>query len=288
MARGLFRWLGRELLGPLIEALLPADCPGCRDPLPGIRRAGLCEACWEAIEPVVSPLCSRCGIGFATLVEDEHAGDRLCGRCLDRPPLFDGARCALVFEGPVRALLHLFKFDHRRDLARDFARAIVLALPAEERFDVIAPVPLHWTRRLMRGYNQAALLPRAIARATAAPFAPRLLVKRSRTPDQAGLDASARRQNLRGAFVVRRGLPVRRAVSHWTRFLPPPLNQLARERAAHHGGGAPLAGLRILLIDDVLTTGATAEECARTLKRAGASRVFVAAVARTPLTHGRG
>jgi len=170
-----------------------------------------------------------------------------------------------VFEGAVRTLLHLLKFDDRRDLARPLSEALVAALPADEVFDLIAPVPLHWTRRLSRGYNQAALLARRVARARAVALAPGLLVKRRRTLDQARLDAEARRRNLRGSFSIGRG---------WRR----------RGRRGSGGATRPLEGLRVLLVDDVLTTGATAEACARTLKRAGAARVIVLAVARTPLT----
>jgi ComF family protein len=161
-----------------------------------------------------------------------------------------------VFEGAVRTLLHLLKFDDRRDLARPLSRALADALPAEEAFDLVIAVPLHWTRRLARGYNQAALLARRIARARNVSFASGILVKRRRTPDQSRLDAPARRRNVRACFTVSRP---------WWR----------RRRGLH--------GLRVLLVDDVLTTGATAEACARALKSAGASRVFVVAVARTPL-----
>lgn len=257
-----------ELVSPLIEALLPADCPGCALPLPGVSWSGLCDGCWRRIEPARSPLCPMCGIPYPSLIESERADDRPCGRCLDRPPAFDGARCALVFDGPVRALLHLFKFDNRRDLAKVLARSIVEALPRDEEFDLIVPVPLHWTRRLKRGYNQAALLARLVARAKGAPLARRLLVKRRRTADQTELDAAARRRNVRGAFVVRAD-GGRAALS------------FALPRRAR-GPRSPVSGLRILLVDDVLTTGATADECARVLKEAGAGRVFVGAVARTP------
>jgi ComF family protein len=158
----------------------------------------------------------------------------------------------------VRALVHGFKYEHRRELARYFARTIVAALPSEECFDLIVPVPLHWTRRIARGYNQSALLARAIGRSTRAPVALRVLVKRRRTADQTSLDIAARRRNVRTAFAVRKA------------------------RAGF------LSGLRVLLVDDVLTTGATAGACARVLREAGASRVFVAAIARTPLARPAG
>lgn len=317
------QWLLHGVLGSVIEAVLPADCPACEMPLPGISRKGLCSRCWDGISPLEGPFCPRCGIPSSTFAGETLTEDRAirnqadslslsssltsrpCGRCLARPPAYDAARCALAYEGAVRTLLHLFKFDRRRDLAGFLANAMIAtALPSGETFDAVVPVPLHWTRRLQRGYNQAALLARPIARATHTRYAGRLLVKRRRTLDQSALDAAARRKNLRGTFGLRASLrsSVRPPSPHSpalrlrpllrNAFRPSTLLRVAIGRDSFLWGelnsvatlcSPMLTGLRVLLVDDILTTGSTAEECARVLKRAGAGRVFVVAVARTPL-----
>ena len=290
-------FLRDQILAPLVEGLLPAPCPGCRDPLPGFSRGGLCDRCWRSIVRVPHPVCTRCGIPFPLALDRASpALDGPCGACAIRPPAYDGARCALVYEDAVRTLLHLFKFDHRPDLARHLAPVIVGALPPDAVFDLVVPVPLHWTRRLKRGYNQAALLSRRVARKTGTPCR-EALMKRRRTRDQAMLDADERRRNPRGAFAVRtpfisklkglirgRWLPLSQRGRPDAVDIPLPAaagTRPARARRAKNGSG--VAGARVLLIDDILTTGATAEECARVLKAAGAASVFVAAVARTPL-----
>jgi len=182
---------------------------------------------------------------------------------VNRFPLDDQGRCALCrlgvsgydavytygsYEGALRTLIHLFKYGGVRPLAGHFGKLLAVALPREERFDLIVPMPLHWRRRWQRGYNQAALLAREISRRWNAPV--RNVVRRRRsTRPQAGLTNAKRRANVAGAFRITRGVR--------------------------------LDGMRVLLVDDVLTTGATASACARVLKRAGARQVTVLAVART-------
>jgi ComF family protein len=147
----------------------------------------------------------------------------------------------------MRELIHLLKYRRIAPLAEPLGRMMGSAFPRDERFDAIVPMPLHWQRRWSRGFNQAELLARALSKQTGLPV--RLLVRRKRsTAAQAGLTNAGRRANVRGAFEVRRANSVR--------------------------------GLRILLIDDVFTTGATAGACAGALKRAGAERVAVLALAR--------
>jgi ComF family protein len=184
---------------------------------------------------------------------------------LNRAPLDEQGRCTLCrlglqgfdavytygsYEGALRELIHLFKYSGVRPLARRFGDLLARALPGEAGFDVIVPMPLHWSRRWQRGFNQSALLAREVARRRNVPLTD-VVRRKKRTASQAGLTNSKRRLNVQGAFEVR---PRRHA---------------------------SLAGKHVLLVDDVLTTGATASACARALKRAGAARVTLLALART-------
>ena len=151
------------------------------------------------------------------------------------------------YEGNLRELIHLFKFSGITTLAKPFGNFLRQALPREAGFDVIVPMPLHWTKRYSRGYNQSQLLSKEISKVWKIPV--RNVVRRvRRTEAQAGLSSAQRRLNVRAAF---------------------------RARAKHN-----VTGLSILLVDDVLTTGATASACARELKRAGAAHVALLTLAR--------
>jgi len=176
---------------------------------------------------------------------DEQGRCALCRLGLNG---FDGAYTFGAYEGALRRLIHLFKYDGIRTLAGPLAEFMLAALPRQERFDAIVPMPLHWRRRWQRGFNQAKLLAEAVSRRTGIPVLEAARRRRA-TPPQAGLSHAERRRNVAGAFTVR-----------------------PRVR---------LEGRRLLLIDDVFTTGATAGACAAALKRAGAERVCLLALART-------
>lgn len=158
---------------------------------------------------------------------------------------FDEAFCYGSYEGTLRKLIHLFKYSGVRRLAQPLAALLADALPRDRQFDLVTAVPLHWRRRWQRGYNQAELLGRAIARARGIPSA-NVLRRVAATRAQAGLSNAQRRENVAGAFRARRRV----------------------------------AGLRILIVDDVMTTGATLGACARALKKAGAKSVSVLSLAR--------
>ncbi len=208
------------------------------------RRDPLCGACWEGLERIRPPWCRCCGIPIGI--------EGLCGVCRRRRPRFAYARAAARYGGLVREAIHAFKFGGRRGLAEPLGELVagigLSALPGAAP-DLLVPVPLHRRRERERGYNQALLLSRCLERTWGIPVKADVLVRRGPTVPQADLDAPARRRNVRGAFAV---------------TTP-----------------ETILGCHVVLVDDVLTTGATAGECARCLTRAGASVVGVLTIART-------
>jgi ComF family protein len=170
-----------------------------------------------------------------------------CALCRSGLRGFDAAYCFGFYEGVLRKLIHLFKYSGMKPLAKPLSDLLGVALPRDERFDAITAVPLHWRRQWQREFNQSELLARATARRSGIPVVRALKRVRS-TLTQAGLSNAGRRRNMAGAFVCRRPDAVK--------------------------------GRRILLIDDVMTTGSTAAACALALKRAGAVRVALLTIAR--------
>jgi ComF family protein len=189
--------------------------------------------------------CSRCRTPFLNPFPLDEDG--VCALCRSGVRGFDAAYSFGAYDGVLRELIHLFKYRRIRTLARPLADLLALAFPLDRPLDVIVPMPLHWRRRWRRGFNQAALLAAELGRRRGLPVI-RAVRRRRHTASQAGLTHAARRRNVAGAFVVRREEAVR--------------------------------GKRVLLVDDVLTTGATASACARALKQAGARSVAVLTLAR--------
>jgi ComF family protein len=226
-----------------LDLVFPPLCPVCDGLLGAGRRDPLCGACWEGLERVEHPWCRCCGAPLGI--------EGLCGACRTRRPRFAYARAALRYGDLAREAIHAFKFGGRRGLAQPLGDLLaglgLSALPGAAP-DVIVPVPLHPRRARERGYNQALLLARRLERAWGVPAAADALQRIAPTRPQTDLDAPERRRNVRNAFAVRR----------------PEL----------------IASRHVVLVDDVLTTGATAGECARSLYRAGATTVGVVTVAR--------
>ena len=242
--------LGRGLL----DLVLPPRCILCRARVeaPGT----LCAGCWRGVNFLGEPCCACCGVPFAFDAGPNEAGsESLCAGCLARPPRFDQARSVFAYDDHSRGLVLALKHGDRLQGVPAFGQWLARAgagLLAEA--DLAAPVPLHWTRLWRRRYNQSALLAKAACtawrrRGEPGPIlVPDLLIRRRRTPSQGRRTRSQRAENVRGAFRLRRGVDV--------------------------------TGKRVLLFDDVLTSGATVEECARVLRRAGAARVDVLTLAR--------
>ena len=206
----------------------------------------VCAACLASPEPLsANYFCSCCNTPFINDYPlDEHG---VCAACRSGLRGFDNAVCFGFYDGSLRRLIHLFKYAGMKPLARTLAGYLERALSIDDRFDIVVAVPLHWRKKWARGFNQAELLARFIARHRGIPVVNALRRKRS-TGVQAGLAMAGRRRNVAGAFTARLS--------------------------------ADLKGKRILLIDDVMTTGATASACASALKRAGAASVSLATLAR--------
>jgi ComF family protein len=229
----------------LLDSVLPPLCLGCGEIV--AEPGALCATCWPGFSFIAAPLCVRCGVPFAETIGDGAQ----CGACLRRPPRFRRARAALVYDDRSRRLVLPFKHGDRTDMARSCGRWMARAggeLLAEA--ELVAPVPLHWRRLFTRRYNQALLLARSVARHGKVPVVPDLLHRARWTGSQAGLPAEERRTNVRRAFEVN---------ARWA---------------------ARLKGKAVVLVDDVLTTGATVEACTLALQRAGARQVDVLTLAR--------
>ncbi len=227
----------------LVAVLLAPQCAACSRVLDEPSRGPVCARCWATIVPFVPPLCTRCGDPLHSWRTIGIASE-LCVRCRRRSSALSACRAIGPYEGPLRALLHALKYDGRRSLALPLAR--LMRQHCEHVFesaDLLVPVPLHRRRHRKRGFNQA----EELARRLGLPVA--LVLRRTRaTPSQTDLPAARRHANVRDAFALRRR--------------------------------ARVGGLRVVLVDDVCTTGATLEACARALRAAGAADVRAVTAAR--------
>ena len=235
----------RSAVGQVINMVMPPACLNCAQP---VQSAGdLCMDCWSGIQFLSPPWCACCGLPFAY---DEGA-QSICGACSEKQPAFDRARAVYVYSEQSRDMILKFKHGDRTDMAPAFAHWLARAgQDLLQTAEILAPVPLHRRRILKRRYNQAALIAAHLPRPPGCRYIPDLLHRVKNTGSQGGLNRRARYRNLSGAFKI---------------------NEKFK---------ADIAGKRVLLIDDVLTTGATVETCAAQIKRAGAHSVDVLTLAR--------
>lgn len=228
----------------------PDTCRLCSSALEGITRYPVCEDCLARIEPLSAEyFCSLCRTPFISPASLDESGR--CGPCLEGTRGFDAAYCFGSYDGNLRDLIHLFKYARIRSLEKPLGGFLTAALPREEPLDLIVPVPMHWRKRQTRGFNQAERLARVIAHRLGLPVGTQLRRTR-KTSAQAGLSVAERRINLEAVFEVRNAEAARNEIR----------------------------GRRVLLVDDVFTTGATASACARALKQAGACSVVLLTLAR--------
>jgi ComF family protein len=227
----------------LVDLVLPPRCPGCRVIVDGDGR--FCSDCWQALQFITAPQCASCGTPF---VHDMGPAAQ-CGVCLATPPKFDSARAPFIYGGPARAVVLALKHGDRQHLATVMASHMQRAAGSMlAPGALLVPVPLHRWRLWRRGFNQAALLAQAVARRSGLAVDLDVLARIRATQSSQGLDRTARAANVRGAFRV-----------------------ADRSRVQSRD---------VVLVDDVLTTGATADACAHRLHRAGARSVHVLTFAR--------
>ncbi|OYW46782.1 MAG: amidophosphoribosyltransferase [Novosphingobium sp. 12-63-9] len=236
-----------SFLAPVIDLVFPPRCPLCGESL--ARQGGLCVACWSKLAIPGEPSCAMCQrpMGDST---DGHDGAAICAPCMATPPRHEGIAAATLYNDTSRDLVLAFKHGRRVALADLLARLIVPRIPQLEGEWLVVPVPLHRWRLWRRGFNQSALLAARIAGAIGQPLIVDGLVRVKQTPSLGRLNRKARAAALAGAI------------------------------APHARRSAILKGARVLLVDDVMTSGATTDACMKALRKAGVAHVRIACFAR--------
>lgn len=227
-------------MGQLVDFALPARCAGCGTIVDEVH--SFCPDCWKQVEFLGDGGCSVCGLPL------EATDAELCGACAARPPRIQRTRSAVAYDDLSRGVVIRLKYGRKVALARTMARYMAPLVGSAGSDAILVPVPLHRGRLWQRGFNQSALVAAELARRTGLQSKPGILKRVKRTPALKGMSLTQRRRTVAGAFRV--------------------------------DSSAELAGRTIVLVDDVLTTGSTANACARALKRAGAGRVELVSWAR--------
>ena len=234
------RRLAKAGISKLLDFALPARCAGCGTIVEQVH--SFCPDCWTQIEFLGDSGCSTCGLPL------EATEAELCGVCIAKPPRIARTRSAVAYGELSRSIAIRLKYGRKVALARTMARFMAPLVRRDEKGAILVPVPLHRSRLWNRGFNQSALVASELCRATGLPSQPRLLRRVRRTPALKGMSVSQRRRTVSGAFRV--------------------------------DPAVDLEGRTVVLVDDVLTTGSTAEACAKALRKAGAARIELVSWAR--------
>ena len=237
-----------DLWDHILHWVYPMDCAECLRPARDRRLPFFCHACWESIRPIDGPICPCCGGPFASPVALAHSPGHLCGNCRESPPAFECARSPYAYEGVLAHAIHLFKYRKCPSLASPLADLMLVWKEKIPPVDLVLAVPLHPKRLRMREFNQSLLLADRLATRLGLPLSLNHLLRVRATLPQTELHRADRVQNVRRAFAAPQA--------------------------------DDLQGRTVLLIDDVFTTGATVNECAKALRRAGVERVIVWTLAR--------
>lgn len=231
-----------SFLRKFLHVLFPSACANCKMPLWDDPVPFVCRACWETVVPISGPCCPHCGGPFASPVALQHSPTHKCGACRTKPPAFTQTWSLFPYQSPLKEAIILFKYRGKRSLIKPFLQAMIPALPTLPTIDVLIPVPLHPQRLREREYNQSLLLAHGLSQHLQIPLLLSCLLRIRATVPQTSLSRKERLTNLHRAFAV--------------------------------DDASRIKGQRILLIDDVFTTGTTLHECAKTLRKAGSGPVY--------------
>ena len=237
------------LLRHTVRFFLPADCATCGVPLTTDSVPLFCTTCWDTIAPLKLARCSQCDRPLPSPIALTYSPAHRCHHCTVRPPAYDKAWTLYPYLPPLQDAICLFKYRGKVSLAKSLGQLMLAALPVAVEIDLVIPVPLHPSRLREREFNQSLLLADQVAKHLGRPLSFTNLVRTAPSEPQSTLSRKERMKNLRRAFAVRRP--------------------------------ESIAGKRILLIDDVFTTGTTVNECAKVLRKSGADAVLVLTLART-------
>ncbi len=238
---GGFSTINRQLLY-LFKIFFPPACPLCGVTFPTSFAGIFCRDCLAGFNPLPKAHCPQCSLPYSGSTNSSH----LCGRCITQPPDYTQVYAVGLYESTLRRAIHQFKFNQKVGLDRFLGQLLEQNITTDLPLDVVVPVPLHHKRLRERSYNQALLLAREVARIRSLPVVDDMLHKESETASQHVLSARQRVSNLQDAFVVR----------------------------------GDVVAKTVLLVDDVMTTGATVAACSKVLKKAGAKAVYVAVIGR--------